>query len=53
MKKALKHVDNFLRMGCKVEVVELPDKKDPAEYISELELVENEEVMEEVLEEME
>jgi len=47
MKKASKHVDNFLRLGCKVEVVELPDKKDPAEYIKELGPVELVEELEE------
>lgn len=33
-KKALKHIDSFLWLGCKVEVVELPGGMDPAEYIS-------------------
>lgn len=46
--KALKHVDNFLRLGCKVEVVELPDGKDPAEYIySKLKIDNGELIMEE------
>lgn len=36
LKKAMKHVDNFLRLGCKVEVVELPGGMDPAEYIDQL-----------------
>lgn len=36
-KKAMKHVDNLLRLGCKVEVVELPNGQDPAEYIAYLE----------------
>lgn len=47
--KSMKHIDLFLRLGCKIEIVELPDGNDPAEYIGAMNPVPEEEFENELM----
>lgn len=52
LEKAMKHIDTALRLGAKVDVVELPDNMDPADYVHKMNALPVEEMEEVEMEEV-